>query len=88
MSRSRDKSKLTVDKNGDATVEALTQATPDQISSTTTTKTGYLELPVGSFKDRPATAYNGACRYNTDLNVVEYYIDKVWHAFEQGVENG
>jgi hypothetical protein len=82
VSRSRDKSKLIIDANGDAEVEVLINASVDQISSVTSNKTGYIKLATGSFADRPITAIDGAIRYNTDANNIEYYFNNIWHLFK------
>jgi len=53
--------------------------TPDQSSLLTIGGAGGLEVPAGSTAQRPVTGLaNGALRYNTDLSILEGYINNSW----------
>lgn len=60
----------------DFTTETIT---PDSTTLLTVGGTGGLEVPVGTTVQRPVTGLvNGTLRYNTDLNVLEGYINNSW----------
>jgi hypothetical protein len=44
-----------------------------QLKNTTIDDTGFLNLPVGTTAERPASPLSGMVRYNTTTNQVEYY---------------
>jgi hypothetical protein len=60
----------------DFTTETIT---PDTTNLLTIGGPGALEVPVGTTAERPVTGLsNGALRYNTDLNVIEGYVNTSW----------
>lgn len=44
------------------------------LKNTTVDDTGYLQLPVGTTAQRPASPANGYIRYNTTLGYIEIYL--------------
>ena len=49
-----------------------------QLKNTTISDTRFLQLPVGTTAQRPASPTNGMTRYNTSDNTVEYYNGTGW----------
>lgn len=48
------------------------------LANTTIDDTGYVQLPVGTTAQRPASPVTGMMRYNTSINSVEYYNGSTW----------
>ena len=54
--------------------------TPELTNLLTIGGTGAIEVPIGNTAQRPVTGLaNGALRYNTDLNIVEGYVNSSWY---------
>jgi len=49
---------------------------------------GYLQLPVGTTAQRPASPVNGDIRFNSQFKVVENYINGAWKYMPPIVEDG
>ncbi len=59
--------------------------TPDQTTLLTIGGVGGLELPLGTTAQRPVSGLaNGAMRYNTDLNVIEGFVNTTWTPMSTG----
>ena len=54
-------------------------STPAAVSNQQNTSTGAFGLPVGTTAQRPATAYNGYTRINTDTGYFEVYYNSTWN---------
>ena len=69
-----------LDANGDVLLSNLdnVSVTPTAVSDQDNTSTGQFVLPEGTTAQRPVTSYTGAQRFNTDLNVMEYYNGTGW----------
>jgi hypothetical protein len=48
------------------------------------TGTGALGLPRGTTAERPQSPVNGFIRYNTDLNIIEAYVNGSWSSYNLG----
>ena len=58
-------------------IDATTLA-PAAVSDQLNTSTGAFDVPTGTTAQRPATAYSGYIRYNTDLEQLEMYDGVSW----------
>lgn len=48
------------------------------LKNTTINDTGYMQLPVGTTAERPASPVNGMLRYNSTTSVIEMYLSGSW----------
>jgi hypothetical protein len=48
------------------------------LKNTTINDTGYMQLPVGTTAQRPASPVNGMLRYNSTTSVIEMYLSGSW----------
>ena len=51
------------------------------LQNTTINDTGYLQVPVGTTAQRPASPTVGMWRFNTDLGYLEIYNGSSWIGF-------
>jgi hypothetical protein len=65
-----------LDANGDVLLSNLDNI---DVYDVDTSSTGQFTLPSGTTAQRPATAYTGAQRYNTDNEAMEYYDGTDWY---------
>jgi hypothetical protein len=56
------------------------------LKNTLINDTGFLTLPNGTTSQRPVSPSSGMIRYNTDLNLVEYWNGTVWNNWLQSQE--
>jgi len=59
----------------------LDNVNPSFVSDKDNTSTGYFDLPNGTTAQRP-TAASGMIRYNSTLNLAEYYDGTIWKAID------
>lgn len=58
------------------------------LKNTTINNTSALQLPVGTTAQRPGSPENGYMRFNSSLNIVEYYSNGVWSFLPDIVKDG
>lgn len=58
------------------------------LKNTSVNDVGFIQLPVGSTAQRPATPEQGNMRYNTSLNNTELYLNGSWRYIPDIVRNG
>lgn len=68
--------------DGSANISITTSGggTITSVSDQANSSTGYLDLPVGTTAQRPATPDSGNSRYNTTLAALEYYTGSAWES--------
>jgi len=71
-----------VNFDGSANVSITTSGggTITSVSDQANSSTGYLDLPVGTTVERPASPASGNSRYNTTLAALEYYTGSAWES--------
>jgi hypothetical protein len=69
-----------LDANGDVLLTNLDNISVDatSVSDSDNTSTGQFTLPSGTTAQRPVTSFEGAQRFNTELNVMEFYDGSIW----------
>ncbi len=69
-----------LDANGDVLLSNLDNisVTAQDVSDMDNASTGQFTLPSGTTAQQPATSYEGAQRFNTELGVMEYYDGTSW----------
>lgn len=81
MTRTRNMSDL-LDSSGDVKSTALDNATITALSGQTNTATDFLDMPAGTTAQRPSSPATGHIRFNTTLNLMEYYDGNGWKAID------
>lgn len=59
-----------------------------QLKNVTISDSDFLQLPVGTTAQRPASPTNGDIRYNSSLNIPEQYVGSKWKSIPNIVEGG
>jgi hypothetical protein len=66
----------------DASWATITDPTPTVVSDQNNTSTGYFDLPAGTTAQRPSSLNTGQIRFNTTINLAEYYDGTNWKALD------
>jgi hypothetical protein len=62
----------------DASWATITDPTPTVVSDQNNTSTGYFDLPAGTTAQRPSSPNTGYIRFNTTVELAEYYDGNGW----------